>query len=49
MGRCDDRIALVTGGASGIGAAAARLLAAEGARVMIADRNAEGAAGVAAE
>ena len=48
MGRCDDRIALVTGGASGIGAAAARLLAAEGARVMIADRDAEGGARVAA-
>ncbi len=49
MGRCEGAMALVTGGASGIGAAAARLLAAQSARVMIADRNAEGAARVARE
>lgn len=49
MGRCKDRIALVTGGASGIGAASARLLAAEGAKVMIADRDAEKGAQVARE
>ncbi len=49
MGRCNDRIALVTGGASGIGAAAARLLAAQGARVMIADRDAEKGVKVARE
>src|SRR4051794_25911572 len=34
-----SRIALVTGGASGIGAATARALAAAGARVMVADVN----------
>ncbi len=33
--------AIVTGGASGIGAAAARQLAAKGARVVVADLNAE--------
>ena len=36
-GKLDGRKALVTGGASGIGEASARLLAAEGAAVMIAD------------
>ncbi|WP_283134642.1 bifunctional aldolase/short-chain dehydrogenase [Rhizohabitans arisaemae] len=43
------RIALVTGAASGIGAAIARRLAAEGACVVLADRDLEGAATVAAE
>jgi len=41
--------ALVTGGASGLGAATARELARLGARVAVLDRNAEGAAVVAAE
>lgn len=40
---------LVTGGASGIGRACAILLAANGARVAVADRNAAGAAGVQRE
>jgi 2-hydroxycyclohexanecarboxyl-CoA dehydrogenase len=47
--RLEARIALVTGGASGIGAAAARRLAAEGARVAVADVDEEGARAVAGE
>src|SRR5690606_8285884 len=47
MNRFEGRIAIVTGAASGIGAATARRLAAEGARVVIADINADGAEAVA--
>ncbi len=39
MGRFDSQVAIVTGGASGIGGATSRLLAAEGAKVLIADIN----------
>ena len=39
----NQRVAVVIGGASGIGWATARVLAAEGARVTIADRNTDGA------
>jgi 2-hydroxycyclohexanecarboxyl-CoA dehydrogenase len=47
--RLEGRIALVTGGASGIGAATCRRLSAEGARVAVTDMNAAGAGEVAAD
>ena len=49
MGLLDGQRAFVTGGASGIGRATARLMAAEGARVAVADLNGQGANEVAAE
>jgi 3(or 17)beta-hydroxysteroid dehydrogenase len=39
MGRVQDKVALIAGGVSGIGLAAAQLLAAEGAKVVLADRD----------
>ncbi|MCK9247404.1 MAG: glucose 1-dehydrogenase [Solirubrobacteraceae bacterium] len=47
--RLDGRRAIVTGGARGIGLAIGRLLAARGARVMLADVDADGCASAAAE
>ena len=49
MSNGNQRIAVVIGGASGIGWATARALAAQGDRVTVADRNSDGAQGRAAE
>ena len=43
MGRVQNRVAIVTGAASGIGEASAIRLAEEGAKVVCADVNLEGA------
>jgi pyridoxal 4-dehydrogenase len=48
MNRLDNKVALVTGAAQGIGRAVAVLLAADGARVIVADLNLPGAREVAA-
>jgi meso-butanediol dehydrogenase/(S,S)-butanediol dehydrogenase/diacetyl reductase len=47
MGRVQDRVVIVTGGAGGIGAAACRAIAAEGGKVVVADLDATAAQGVA--
>jgi meso-butanediol dehydrogenase/(S,S)-butanediol dehydrogenase/diacetyl reductase len=47
MGRVQDRVVVVTGGAGGIGAAACHAIAAEGGRVVVADLDAAAAQAVA--
>ena len=47
MGRVQDRVVIVTGGAGGIGAAACRAIAAEGGKVVVADLDADAARTVA--
>jgi NAD(P)-dependent dehydrogenase (short-subunit alcohol dehydrogenase family) len=49
MGRVENKIALVTGAAQGLGAATARLLASQGAKVLLTDINVRGAERRAAE
>ena len=49
MNRLDGRVALITGGASGIGLASAQRLASEGARVVVVDTNADAGAAAAKE
>ncbi len=47
-GRLQGKVAIVTGAASGFGAGIAEKFVAEGAQVLIADRNGEGALDLAA-
>lgn len=49
MGAYEDKVALVTGGGSGLGEAIAKLLASRGARVLVTDINIEAAERVARE
>ncbi|MBF3129136.1 SDR family NAD(P)-dependent oxidoreductase, partial [Pseudomonas aeruginosa] len=47
--RIENRVFLVTGGSSGLGAATAKMLVEQGGKVVLADINAEAGAAKAAE
>ena len=49
LDRLTDRVAVITGGASGIGLASARRMASEGATIVVVDMNAEAGGAVAEE
>jgi NAD(P)-dependent dehydrogenase (short-subunit alcohol dehydrogenase family) len=49
MGRLDGKVAIISGGATGMGGAASRLFAAEGAKLGIIDRNGEAGEALAAD
>ena len=49
MGRIDNKVAVITGAASGIGRATARRFAAEGAKVVVADMAIEAGTALAEE
>ena len=49
MGLLQDKVAIITGAGSNIGEACAKMLAAQGAKIVVADINVEGADRVAGE